>query len=533
MIGDALFTGLPADLAEALLDGRAADALAATEQLVHQAPDDARLWYLHGVLLRQNWRMDEAIDAHQRSIGLGYAGAGPYRELFTHLEKRGRIGDALDCWRLAEERGYSDARFHSRALDAWLKDPETTSDELLEAHRGWAQRYAQPDPRIAPLQVEPFAGGRPVRVGYVCSVWEAPTIRVMLLPVLKRHDPKRVLATLYVNGPLMMGETWRELYEPHAAAVREVFRLTDRQFVEQVRADDIDVLVDLNGHSASHRFAAMASRCAPAQAVYLNYTSTTAVPNIDYVIGDRWTPEPGTEQAFTERVARLAGCFFCFDYRDDPRVPTPAALRPSAQTGRITFGSFGATTKINAVLINWWCEILRRVPGSTLFIRNFEMSPEDNRRALERQFVDRGIDASRLRLAGKGTRLDVVKSYDEVDIALDTFPYCGGNTTAEALWQGVPVVTLQGGRFSSSYGASLVRAAGAPELIARTSEEYVELAVALAAEPERLASYRLWLRSQMEHQGLGNADIFTPQFEDALIAMRTNVASGSSRTPQP
>ena len=518
------FEGLPAELADALIESRWADALAITDHLVASAPSNPRLLFVRGVLLRLAWRMDEAMDAYQQSIDAGYDGIGPYRELFQHLDKRGRIDDALACWRLAASRGYSTVRFHAMALDSWLKRADATGEELLQAHREWAARHARPDPDVPRLVVEPFDGSRPLRVGYVCSFWEAPTIRYLVQPVLKRHDPRRVEAYLYISGPLRMGETWRELYEPHVTAVREIYTLGDHAFLDLVRADRIDVLVELNGYSGEHRYAAMASRCAPVQVAYLNYTSTTAVPNMDYIIGDRWSPPPGSEPLFTERIERLPGCFLCYDYGDDALLP-PVSAAPVTRTGTVTFGSFGGGFKLSPPLVAWWCEILTRVPDATLFIRNFEMSPADNRRALERQFIAHDIDPSRLRLLGKGTRHDVVRSYDDVDIALDTWPYCGGNTTAEALWQGVPVITLQGTRFSSSYGASLLHAVGCPELITRTPREYVDLSVALATAPDRLISYRSRLRSLTIQHGLGNADVFTPQFEDALIAMRKRVPS--------
>ena len=523
MTGAQGLAALSDELAEALVEGRWSDALFCTDRLLAAAPDNPRLWFLRGRLLRQAWRMDEAIAAHRRSIELGYDGVGPYRELFMHFEKRGLIDEALAYWRLAFSRGYSTARFHSLALDAMLKQPEATGPALRAAHAEWAERYGRHDAAMPPLTAAPFDGSRPLRVGYVCSFWESATIRFMLLPVLKRHDPARVVAYLYLSGPLRAAETWHELYQPHAAGIRAVDHLSDRELAALVRADGIDVLIDLNGHSGNQRYAAMALRCAPVQAVYLNYTSTTTVQNIDYVIGDRWSPPPGTESTFTERIERLAGCFFCFHYADDP-LAQPVSPGPATATGRITFGCFGAGTKINPPLVRVWCDLLQRVPDATLFIRNLEASPEDNRRALMEQFTGHGIDRRRVRVMGKGNRHEFVASYAEVDIALDTYPYCGGNTTAEALWQGVPVVTLEGPRFSSSYGASLLRGAGCPELIARSPEEYVELAVALAHAPARLADYRSHLRSLAFAHGLANADIFTPQFEAALIAMR-------SRTP--
>jgi protein O-GlcNAc transferase len=309
--------------------------------------------------------------------------------------------------------------------------------------------------------------------------------------------------------------------------VREVHSLNDREFVSLTRADRLDVLIDLDGHSGAERYAAMACRCAPVQAAYSNYLSTTAVLNIDYIIGDTWSPPPGTERTFTERIERVGNSSFCFDLADASLL-VPVSPAPVTRTRAITFGSFAAGMQMNGMLIGWWADILKRVPDSTMFIRNNEMSPADNRRALERQFGDHGVDASRLRLAGAGPRREVIASYADVDIALDTYPCCGGLTTAEALWQGVPVVTLQGPRFASSYGVSLLNGAGCRELIAKTVEQYTEIAVALANDPNRLHSYRMRLRARMMEKGLGNADVFTRHFEDALLAMRMRAGVSST-----
>jgi protein O-GlcNAc transferase len=521
------FQGLPADLADALVEGRWPDALVCSERLLTDAPSDARLWFIRGVALRHASRIDEAVDAQQRSISLGYQGIGPYRELFQQLEQRGRVDEALACWRLAFNRGYSTAQFSSMALNASLHDPDSTGEELLQTHLSWAALYARPDPSMPPLETQPFDGSRPLRVGYVCSFWEAPAIRFMLLPVLKRHNPGRVHAYLYVSGPLPMAETWRELYEPYAAGVREIHALADREVVALTRADQIDILIDLNGHAGTQRYSAMASRCAPVQAAYLNYRSTSAVLNVDYVIGDRWSPPPGTERTFTERIERLPGCLLCCDYAEGPLL-TPISPAPVTRSGSVTFGCFGAGREINTTLVGWWCDILRRVPRATMFIRNPALSPPDNRRALERQFAEYGIEPSRLRLAPKGSRREAVASYADVDIALDTYPYSGVDTTTEALWQGVPVITLYGPRFSSSYGMSVLNAAGCPELIARTVEEYVQHAVDLAHDMDRLLSYRMRLRALMIQHGLSNPDVFTRQFEDALLAMRTRAGVPST-----
>jgi predicted O-linked N-acetylglucosamine transferase (SPINDLY family) len=519
--------GIPAELAELLVESRWEEALAPSQRLVAGIPSDPRLWFIHGVLLRHASLLDEAIDAQQRSISLGFEGIGPYRELFTLLAQRGRIDEALACWRLAFNRGYSTRRFFSMALAASLHDPDATADDLLQSHLSWAALYARPDPGVTPLQITPFDGSRPMRVGYVCSFWEAPEVRFRLLPVLKRHDPRRVNAYLYVGAPLHMGNAWRELYEPSAVAVREVHTLNDREFVALTRGDQLDVLVDVNGHLGTEHYAAMASRCAPVQVVYSSYLSTTAVLNIDYILGDPWSPTPGSERTFTERIERLASSSFCFDLADAPPI-SEVSPAPVTRTRTITFGSFAAGMNMNATLLGWWADILNRVPDSTMFISNEEMSVADNRRALERQFAEHGIEAPRLRLKGAGSRRELIASHADVDIALDTYPYCGTLTTAEALWQGVPVITLKGPRFSSSYGASLLNGAGCRELIARTTEEYVALAVGLANDTSRLLKYRMRLRGKIIEYGLANADVFTREFEDALLAMRMRVGVTST-----
>jgi protein O-GlcNAc transferase len=515
------FQGIPADLADALVEGRWADGIASSDRLLADAPSDARLWFVHGVLLRHLSQLDAAMDAQQRSISLGYEGIGPYRELFKLLEQRGRIDEALACWRLAFNRGYSSQQFFSMALAASLHDPDATADDLLQAHLSWAALYARPDPRVPPLEVEPFDRSRPLRVGYVCSFWEAPEVRFRLLPVLKRHDSGRVNAYLYVSGPLQMADTWRELYEPSVTAVREVHTLNDREFVDLTRRDRLDVLVDVNGHLGTERYSAMACRCAPVQVAYSSYLSTTAVLNIDYIVGDAWSPAAGSERSFTERIERLANSF-CFDLADGPLI-TEVSPAPVTRTRIITFGSFAAGMNMNATLVGWWGDILNRVPNSTMVIRNEEMLAADNRRALERQFAEHGIDASRLRLVGTRSRRELIASYADVDIALDTYPYCGVLITVEALWQGVPVITLKGPRFSSSYGSSLLNGAGCRELIAKTADEYVQFAVGLAADTNRLLKYRMGLRARIIEYGLANSDVFTRQYEDALLAMRMRI----------
>jgi predicted O-linked N-acetylglucosamine transferase (SPINDLY family) len=425
------------------------------------------------------------------------------------LERRGEADLAVEAWRRSEVA--RDPHRHSLALVAAIKSPSSTNQDLFDAHTAWARHHAEPLLDLAAHPLPEWQPGDRVTIAYACSFWNTDTIRFQLLPLLRRHDRRRFKVIAYAQS------------EPGAlvtAAVDEVHQvgaLSNGDYVRRVREDGVHILVEVNGHSPGHWFAAMAARCAPVQVSYLNYTCTSGIDQVDYVLGDAIAIPEGTDRYFTEAVYRLPGCFFCFSYEDAvlPEVVPP----PSVASGIVTFGCFGSGGKINPPLLDLWAEILRRTPDSRLLVRNGELTPADNRQALVRAFERRGIDRARLLILPGATRQGVLDNYADVDISLDTFPYCGGNTIAESLWQGVPVVTLKGDRFSSAYGASLLTASGLADLVADTPEAYVRKAVALAGDADRLGFYRMHLRAWVKVFGFGDADRFTADVETAYDDM--------------
>jgi predicted O-linked N-acetylglucosamine transferase (SPINDLY family) len=258
------------------------------------------------------------------------------------------------------------------------------------------------------------------------------------------------------------------------------------------------------------------------QISYVNHHATTAVPNIDYVLGDAMVAEGPDRDFFTEQIYSLPGCFFCFDLRG---TEFPFRAEPPCATNSfVTFGCFGTGAKLNLRLIELWAAILDRVPGSRLFLRNRDLSPADNRRFIAGRFARFGIDPARLLLMGGTDHGTIMRNYAEIDISLDTWPYCGGNTIAESFWQGVPVVTLMGDRFSARYGASLVRAHGCPDLVAASMDEYVEIAAALAEDRPRLAAYRRDLRDMTAQHGFNDSEAFARKLEAAFQEMLNRLA---------
>ena len=430
-------------------------------------------------------------------------------DLATLYSARGQTEEALEQWCLAEP--LDEPAIDSFACQAAQRAPTLTASDILALQTRWATRHA-PHPTVAPQAIAANnAPGTPIRVGYHCVWWDSATARHQLLNFIRHHDRAKVSPFCYSPIPVPQD------IAKHFEAVRVTGQLSDPEFAARARADHLDIMIETTGFSPEHRYAAMALRCAPVQISYLNHHATTAVPNLDYVIGDDILSAGPDRAQFTEAIYPLPGCFFCFDLREE--INTFASEPPCLGSGYVTFGCFGSASKLSLALIEIWSEILRAVPDSRLFLRSRDLTPADNQRLIERRFGRFGIGPERLRLMGGTDHATILKNYAEIDISLDTWPYCGGNTIAESFWQGVPVVTLLGDRFSARYGASLVRAHGCPELIGDSTQRYVEIAIALARAPERIAQYRRRLRDATSQSGFNDSAGFAHKMEDAYADM--------------
>jgi predicted O-linked N-acetylglucosamine transferase (SPINDLY family) len=425
---------------------------------------------------------------------------------------RGQINEALKLWWRAEEM--KDSTVDGVACQAMLMSPSATNETLLAAQKKWAARHALPANLPTTSSWKRLDGYTRIRVGYFCSFLDTDTIRFQLIQALRHRNREKF--EVYGYSPSRASSDIVSGFD----RFRVTGAISDKAFVELVRSDEIDVFVELSGFSPQHRFTAMAARCAPVQVSYLNHTGTSGVPNVDYILADNVCVLPEEDHFFTEKVWRLPDSFFCFDYdsANTPEVAPP----PSLSNGFITFCCFGSGGKINRQLIRLWSEIIARVPDSVLFIRNSQASKPDNRRYLEDRFRYYGIASERLRILGGTDRQGILRCYADADISLDTWPYCGGNTIAESIWQGVPVISLKGNRFSSRYGSSLIMAAGCPELVAETPEQYVDVAARLAQSPDRLNYYRANLRNMARKHGLSDAKRFASSLESAYMEMLRN-----------
>jgi predicted O-linked N-acetylglucosamine transferase (SPINDLY family) len=328
------------------------------------------------------------------------------------------------------------------------------------------------------------------------------------------HDRSRFEVLGYASGPTMSPDIRSAFDEMQFTG-----SLSEGDFLDRVRQDEIDVLVELTGFSPGHRYVAMASRCAPVQVSHLNHHGTSCVPAVDYFLSDELSTPTGSDadRTFSERIYRLPVCLLCYDYEshEHPPVSDP----PSLTTGTITFGCFSSGGKINTELMALWAELLHRVPNARLYLRSPQLSAADNRRYTIDTFARHGISSERLRIDRGTDRFSLLQCYADVDVSLDTWPYGGGNTVAESLWQGVPVVSLKGSRISSRYPSSLLTVAGCADHIANSTEEYLAIAANLAKDGTRLKELRHSLRRMCKEHGLGDSTRYARDLESAYEVM--------------
>jgi predicted O-linked N-acetylglucosamine transferase (SPINDLY family) len=293
--------------------------------------------------------------------------------------------------------------------------------------------------------------------------------------------------------------------------------LSDESLVRRIRDDDIDILIDLSGHTANNRLPMFAWKPAPVQASWLGYLGTTGVAAMDYLIADPRTL-PETEEAhFTEKIWRLPETYLCFT---PPEGDVQVSALPAIANGFITFGCFNNLTKINDAVVALWARVLASVPDSRLFLKAKQLRDASVLQNIVERFAMHGIDSRRLLLEGTvPQRSEHLMTFHRVDIALDPFPYPGITTSVESLWMGVPVLTLAGERFLSRQGVGLLMNAGLTEWIAADADDYVARAILHAGDMQRLAALRDGLRQRVLASPIFDAPRFARHFEIALRGM--------------
>jgi protein O-GlcNAc transferase len=488
------------------------EAIAASRQAIGLDPNYAEAHANLALLLRSVGAMDEAFDVSRRAVELAPNNPAVLINLATLLAEAGLIEDALIYTSRAIAATPADAYADSTRLFLLHYQSGLDPQAIFTEHLRWNQLHAMPLAKAIPAHDNDPSPQRRLRIGYVSPDFREHSVAFFLEGLLAHHDPSAVEIFCYSNVSRPDATTARLKQLP--AVWRDIVALNDEQAAQMIRQDRIDVLVDLAGHSSANRMLLFARKPAPLQVTYLGYPDTTGLSSIDYRITDGQADPPGQSDALnSEKLLRLPRIFLC--YRSDESGPAVAAL-PALANGFITFGSFNALPKINAELVRLWAAILRDVPGSRLLLKNHGLASSSAQRRIHQLFQADGIEPDRIMLSGKvAARSDHLALYNQIDLALDTYPYHGTTTTCEAIWMGVPVIVLAGAVHMSRVGVSLLHAVGLDDLAAQNPGQYVQTAVNLARDIDRLGALRAGLRARLAASPLMDAAGFAKDMEMA------------------
>jgi predicted O-linked N-acetylglucosamine transferase (SPINDLY family) len=478
---------------------------------VQLAPDNAEIYNNIGNLFVRCMRFAEAGGYYKRAIALKADYAGAYNNLGRIASYEGRLCEAVDLFRKALELKPAYRSAADNLLSVLNNSDKHTSEQVRDEHLRLAYLYSTTiDKNAIPQQRR--QGGK-IRVGYVSADFRNHSVGFFIEPVLNNHCRESFDIFCYDQAALPDETTTRIMKT--GWTWREVCRLSDSEMADQIRADAVDILVDLSGHSCGNRLGVFALQPAPIQVTWLGYPNTTGLRQINYRLTDALADPIGTtEHLNSECLVRLPQTFLCYA----PPATAPEVAPPPDEP--VIFCSFNNYPKVSDTILKLWAIILHAVPDAKLLLKSRPLGDSGVRTRLTQRFGALGIEPTRLILSGFAINSeDHLRLYTACHVALDTFPYNGTTTTCEALWMGVPVVTLAGTNHASRVGTTILHSVGLSELVALNSDQYVDIAVALSKRPDRLKEYRHSLRPRMLSSQLMNAVNFTADLEKAYLKM--------------
>ncbi|WP_034176928.1 tetratricopeptide repeat protein, partial [Burkholderia ambifaria] len=520
-------------------------------------PELADAYNFLGLAYHNLDRMAAAELSHRHAIDLNPDDADAHHNLAAALFRLDKLDEAMSEYRIAQELGVDPVKIQLTLGDIlWAKrdftgavaafreavehDPHRAYARLLFnmssspafAPEEWvvdAQRYGDYLARDARLlshdreQRARQARGRPLRVGFVSGDLRQHPVGIFLESVLAHLDRTRIEPHAYVTFVVEDDVTAR--LKSGFASWKKLTCLNRDQAARMIHDDGIDVLVDLAGHTNWSGLPVFAHRPAPVQASWLGFFATTGCRAIDYFIGDPHTLPADEAHHFVEQPWHLPDSYLCFT---PPAYDVAVGPLPMATNGGVTFGCFGKLTKISDDVIALWSRLLHALPDARLMLKAHELGASDLNRATLERFARHGIGAQQLILEGGSPRAEYFNAYNRIDIALSPFPYPGGTTTAEALWMGVPVIGMKGGRFVTHICESLLHAAGMGDWIAADEDAYLAKAIAFARDRDALAALRATLRERTLASPLCDAARFARNLEDAFHGMWARYVAGDT-----
>lgn len=471
-----------------------------------KSPEDIRALYFRGRTLAESGHFIEATSFLRKAMRLDPNFAEGYNMLGTVLHVMGRTDEAAELILKAIQLDRENPQLHSHQLVSSHSSSRYAAADIFGFHQEWARRHAS---RFHPVDTHANSPDpdRKIRLGYVSPNFSRNIVGYFFKPVFDNHDRNDFEIFCYSNTRVQDDFTG---YFANHSNWRPIANMSDADVAGQIRRDEIDILVDLSGHTPGNRLLVFARKPAPVQVTWLDYFDTSGLKTMDYLITDPVsTPHDGSQQ-FVEKLVRMPHMRLCWSPPDF--APDVNAL-PALERGHVTFGSFNRPEKITADVIRVWARILRDTPDSRLILKNRNFIHGDVQAHFRNAFGAENIAQDRVEMRGESPHAQALREYGEVDIALDPFPYNGGATTCDALWMGVPVITLKGDRMISRQGASMLTAVGITEFIADDRESYVEIAIRWSNRLNELSDLRGRLRAQCSSSPLCDTRRFTSDLE--------------------
>ncbi len=505
--------------------GRLDEATASFLRALSIKPDFAEAHYNLGNALRDRYLLDEAVACYRRALDFKPDFALALNNMGIALKDQGKLDEAIASCRQAftVKPDYTEAYSNLLMCLNYLTD--IGQEEIFEQSLHWLEQVAKTPPNPDSFHANNKDLDRKLRVGYVSADFRNHSVAFFIEPVLKAHDLGNVEVYCYANIDRPDDTTLR--LQAESEHWHSISGQPDIEVVERIRRDEIDILVDLSGHTSGNRLLVFAYKPAPIQVSWLGYPNTTGMRAIDYRLTDAVADPQGEADNFhSEKLIRLEHGFLC--YQPDASAPEVAAP-PCLERDNVMFGSFNNLAKVTPEVIKVWAEILHKQPRSRLLLKSKGLADSEGRERYLLLFAEEGISAERLELHGwLPDPKNHLELYNRVDIGLDSFPYNGTTTTCEALWMGVPVVTLSGDRHAARVGASILHRVGLGESVAHSKEEYIALAVALAQDRQRLLTLRSSLRQKMRESQLLDKKLFTASLERVYRRMWKEWCAGGN-----
>jgi protein O-GlcNAc transferase len=489
------------------LDG----SISAARQAIELREDFPEALFVLGNALCRSGRLEEGIAAYRRVIALRGEARDAVNNLGMALLELGRIDEADACFDRILAADPTDAPARSNRIYALHFSPLFSTKDIREELARWNRSHA------APLKagIAPHSNSRqldrPLRIGYVSADFREHVVGWNMLSWLPEHDSARFRIFCYA-GVRAPDAVTRQL-QSHVQEWRDIAGVSDADAAKMIREDQIDILVDLSLHTSGNRLLVFARKPAPVQVSYLGYPGSTGLETVEYRLSDPILGADEGQVEHTERTICLPRTYWC--YRPGGTTPEVAAP-PAISSGTITFGCLNQFQKISRPALDVWRQLMQAVPGSRLLLH---APAGEHRGQLIQPFQRSGVAAERIEFVERLAWPQYIRTYQRIDIALDPFPYGGGITTCDALWMGVPVITLRGKSSVGRSGASILHNLNLPDCIAESPEQYLAAAAGLAADFARLTDLRSSLRRRMLDSPLMSAPQFARDIEAAFVRM--------------